>query len=173
MQANLHIPAVTKGKIQLSAIEVTETRTIANVRIHVERVIGTVSRNIQFFKVPNLSTMSWKEMEKSAQLLIGLCVCCGLCNVCNSVWYNTMYYHFTMYVKITRMIVKIFSLLITLDLHTLLQYHFPQGIVSIIRQVVWNHSIVHSSLSHPNILPYFSPPPQAIYVLWIAAPSIV
>ena len=42
IQASLHIPAFTKGKDQLSAIEVKETRTIANVRIHVERVIGMV-----------------------------------------------------------------------------------------------------------------------------------
>ena len=41
-QARLHIPAFTKGKDQLSAIEVHETRTTANVRIHVERVIGCV-----------------------------------------------------------------------------------------------------------------------------------
>ena len=45
MQAKLHIPAFTKGKSQLSAMEVTETRTIANVRIHVERVIGNVRQN--------------------------------------------------------------------------------------------------------------------------------
>ena len=34
MQARLSIPAFTKGKSQLSAIEIEETRTIANVRIH-------------------------------------------------------------------------------------------------------------------------------------------
>ena len=39
MQVRLHIPAFTKGKSQLSALEVEETRSIANVRIHVERVI--------------------------------------------------------------------------------------------------------------------------------------
>ena len=44
MQASLHIPAFTKGKDQLSAVEVEETRTIANVRIHVERVIGMVQQ---------------------------------------------------------------------------------------------------------------------------------
>ena len=38
MQARLHIPAFTRGKSQLSAIDVENTRTIANVRIHVERV---------------------------------------------------------------------------------------------------------------------------------------
>ena len=42
MQARLHMPAFTKGKSQLSALEVEETQSIANVRIYVERVIGTV-----------------------------------------------------------------------------------------------------------------------------------
>ena len=42
MQAKLHIPAFTKGKNQLSPLEVEETRATANVRIHVERVIGVV-----------------------------------------------------------------------------------------------------------------------------------
>lgn len=36
MQATLYIPAFTKGKSQLSAMEVEEIRRIANVRIHVE-----------------------------------------------------------------------------------------------------------------------------------------
>lgn len=44
MQAQLHIPAFTKGKSQLSATEVMNTRTIANVRIHGERVIGNVKQ---------------------------------------------------------------------------------------------------------------------------------
>ena len=42
MRANLYIPAFTRGKPQLSAKEVEETRRIANVRIHVEHVIGLV-----------------------------------------------------------------------------------------------------------------------------------
>jgi len=41
-KARLHVPAFTKGKIQPSALEIEETRTIANVRIHVERVIVMV-----------------------------------------------------------------------------------------------------------------------------------
>ena len=40
MQTMLHKPAFTKGKSQLSALDVEDTRTIANIRIHVERVIG-------------------------------------------------------------------------------------------------------------------------------------
>ena len=42
MQAVLHIPAFTKGKSQLSAVEIEQTQTIANVRIHIEHVIGSV-----------------------------------------------------------------------------------------------------------------------------------
>lgn len=38
--STIKIPAFTKGKKQLSGIEVEQTRRIANVRIHVERVIG-------------------------------------------------------------------------------------------------------------------------------------
>ena len=41
-QARLHIPAFTKGKTQLTALEVDETQSITNVQIHVERVIGMV-----------------------------------------------------------------------------------------------------------------------------------
>ena len=39
-QAKLVIPAFTKGKSQLDPVDVEKTRGIANVRIHVERVIG-------------------------------------------------------------------------------------------------------------------------------------
>ena len=39
-RAELAIPAFTKGKGQLSPVDVESTRGIANVRIHVERVIG-------------------------------------------------------------------------------------------------------------------------------------
>ena len=38
--AHLSIPAFTKGRDQLSSCEIEKTRQLANVRIHVERVIG-------------------------------------------------------------------------------------------------------------------------------------
>ena len=41
-QARLHIPAFTKGKSQLSSLQVKETRNLANVQIYVERVIGCI-----------------------------------------------------------------------------------------------------------------------------------
>ena len=40
--ANLLIPAFTKGKNQLDPVDVEKTRGIANVQIHVERVIGSL-----------------------------------------------------------------------------------------------------------------------------------
>ena len=49
-KAELAIPAFTKGKDQLDLVDVEQTRGIANVRIHVERVIGLLRRNTQFFQ---------------------------------------------------------------------------------------------------------------------------
>ena len=43
-QAELAIPAFTRGKDQLDPVDVEKTRGIANVRIHVERVIGLLRR---------------------------------------------------------------------------------------------------------------------------------
>ena len=56
-QAHLHIPAFTKGKTQLSALEVEQTRSIANVRIHVERVIGNVRQ--KFSILQGLYPLTW------------------------------------------------------------------------------------------------------------------
>ena len=47
-QAELAIPAFTKGKAQLDPIDVEKTRGIASVRIHVERELGCCVTNIQF-----------------------------------------------------------------------------------------------------------------------------
>ncbi|PFX27942.1 hypothetical protein AWC38_SpisGene7348 [Stylophora pistillata] len=43
-QAKLVVSAFTKGKSQLDPVDVEQTRGIANVRIHVERVIGLLKR---------------------------------------------------------------------------------------------------------------------------------
>ena len=55
MQAELKIPAFTKGKSQLSPYEIESTRNIANSRIHVERLIGLVKNKfniLQKGKIP-------------------------------------------------------------------------------------------------------------------------
>ena len=48
MQARLRIPVFTKGKDQLEVSEIERIRTIANVRIHVERVIDAVQQHFPY-----------------------------------------------------------------------------------------------------------------------------
>ena len=86
MQASLHIPTFTKGKSQLSALEVTETRTIANVRIHVERVIGNVRQKYSILQSTlTIHYLMKREGEECSVIDRIVRVCCGLCNVCDSV----------------------------------------------------------------------------------------
>ena len=86
MQARLHIPAFTKGKSQLSAMEVTETRTIANVRIHVERVIGNVRQKYSILQSTLPIDYVIKRDGEECPLVDRIVrVCCALCNVCDSV----------------------------------------------------------------------------------------
>ena len=46
--ARVAIPAFTKGKKQLTGIDVEQTRCIANVCIHVERIIGLIRQKYTF-----------------------------------------------------------------------------------------------------------------------------
>ena len=81
------MPASTKGKSQLSAFEVEETRTFANVRIHVERVIGLVRRKYQILqsRAMPIENMSVKRGDQLALIdKIGV-ICCALTNLCDSV----------------------------------------------------------------------------------------
>ena len=86
MQATLNIPAFTKGKSQLSALEVEETRTIANVRIHVERVIGAVRQRFSILQstLP-IHFLSIRKGETVPVVDRIVRVCCALNNVCDSV----------------------------------------------------------------------------------------
>jgi len=86
MQARLHIPAFTKGKDQLSAAEVEETRTIANVRIHVERVIGMVRQkySILHHTIP-IDFVTIRQGEDIPIIDRIVRICCALNNVCNPI----------------------------------------------------------------------------------------
>ncbi len=84
MQAQLNIPAFTKGKTQLSALEVHETRTIANVRIHVERVIGNVCQKYSILH-STISIQYVLSRDHPPVIDSIVRVCCALCNVCESV----------------------------------------------------------------------------------------
>ena len=85
--ASLKIPAFTRGKLQLSAQEVEETRKIASVQIHVERVIGLVRRKYQILQSRAMPTehMVVKPGETMALIdKIGV-ICCALSNLSNSI----------------------------------------------------------------------------------------
>lgn len=64
--ATLNIPV--KGKAQLPAVDVEETCKLANVRIHVEHVIGAVRQRFQILSattpLPTVYTKSKKEMAQ-------------------------------------------------------------------------------------------------------------
>lgn len=84
--AKLEVPAFTRGKPQLSAWEVEKTRKLANVRIHVERVIGLLRQ-----KYAILSSTIPSEMlvvrngDKIPQLDKAVAVCSALTNMSRSV----------------------------------------------------------------------------------------
>ena len=72
--ASLSIPAFTKGRDQLTASEIEKTRNIANVRIHVERVIGSVKQRFTILSATGVFGV----------LLLDAIVrvCCALNNMC-------------------------------------------------------------------------------------------
>ena len=83
MQARLHLPSFTKGKNQLTALE---TRTIANVRIHVERVIGAVRQRYSILKGTLPIDFVIKRDQQDTPLIDRIIwVCCALNNICDSV----------------------------------------------------------------------------------------
>ena len=89
-KAELAIPAFTKGKDQLDPVDVEGTRGIANVRIHVERVIGLLRRKytilsgilpIDFLQCdPNGS-----QEAKIPMIDRIITVCAALTNLCNGI----------------------------------------------------------------------------------------
>lgn len=60
-------PAFARGKKQLSALEVEESRNISNVRIHVERVIGNLRTKYKILHntVP-ISVVSKTDVENAS-----------------------------------------------------------------------------------------------------------
>ena len=84
--ARLHMPAFTKGKDQLSALEVEECQAISNVCIHVERVIGCVRQKYTILGGPLPIDFLEKRPEHTVPIIDRMVrVCCSLCNVCESV----------------------------------------------------------------------------------------
>lgn len=86
-QAQLAIPAFTKGKNQLDPFDVERTRGIANVRIHVERVIGLLRQKYTILQstLP-LDYLTCSNNAANCPLIDRMItVCSALTNLCPSV----------------------------------------------------------------------------------------
>ena len=83
--STLKIPAFTKGKSQLSGIKVEQTRNMANVRIHVERVIGNIRKKFSLLSATQPIDFVTSPDESKTLLDKIVYVCCALVNMCNSV----------------------------------------------------------------------------------------
>ena len=86
-QAQLAIPAFTKGKNQLDPFDVERTRGIANVRIHVERVIGLLRQKYTILQstLPLDYLTCSKNAAKCPLIDRMIRVCSALTNLCPSV----------------------------------------------------------------------------------------
>ena len=87
MGATLDIPAFTKGREQLSAGEIENTRKIANVRIHVERVIGAVRQRFTILSATGVLTKDLVQTKSNDCVLLDAVVrvCCALNNLCERI----------------------------------------------------------------------------------------
>lgn len=84
--ATLKMPAFTRGRSQLDAKDVEETRKLAHVRIHVERVIGCMRSKYTFLNdTIRLGLVVPLEGEEMTLLDKIVTVTCALTNMCPSV----------------------------------------------------------------------------------------
>ncbi|XP_041868471.1 uncharacterized protein LOC121657151 [Melanotaenia boesemani] len=84
--AHLKIPAFTKGKQQLHPSELEDSRGLAAVRIHVERVIGLVRNKYTILQSTIPISLCQTSTEGNLTSLDKIVrVCCSLCNICPSV----------------------------------------------------------------------------------------
>ena len=84
--AEVCIPPFTKGKKQLSKVEIETARQLSHVRIHVERVIGVIRQKFSILHstLPvNIVTSSDDNNVSFVDKIVT--VCCALCNCCDSV----------------------------------------------------------------------------------------
>ena len=83
--ARLEIPSFTKGKSQLSANEFEKTRVIANVCIHVDRVIGILRKKYSILNKTLPIDFLLSENDEIPTLDKIVHVSCALINMCPSV----------------------------------------------------------------------------------------
>ena len=76
--SQLKIPAFTRRKNQLNAIDVEQMRGIANVRLHVERLIGNLTKKYSILSATQTRNEAVTTLDKI------VCASCGLINLCDS-----------------------------------------------------------------------------------------
>ena len=81
--AEVIIPDFTRGKKQLSATSVERSRRIANVRIHVERVIGVLRQ--KYTVLAGTIPLTFLASEEGTKVDKIVTVCAALCNLCPAV----------------------------------------------------------------------------------------
>ena len=85
-QASLHMPAFTKGLDQLPPVEVEKTRKLANVRIHVERVIGATRQRFSILmSILPIQYVIKKSPQDIPNVDKIVYICSALNNLCVSV----------------------------------------------------------------------------------------
>ena len=83
--AEVKIPPFTKGKKQLSKLEVDSAHQLAQVRIHVERVIGVLRQKYSILQSTLPINMIKSDGEDKSSVDKIVVVCSALCNCCDSV----------------------------------------------------------------------------------------
>ena len=81
-RAEAVLPAFTKGKSQLSAKEVLESRELARVQIYVERLIGMVKQKYSILPISFIKQDVKSEKSVADKLMV---ICCALINLCESI----------------------------------------------------------------------------------------
>ena len=85
-RAEAVLPAFTKGKSQLSAKEVLESRELARVPIHVERLIGMVKQKYSI--LDSVLPISFIKQDVGNDKSVAdklMVICCALVNLCESI----------------------------------------------------------------------------------------
>ena len=78
--ATVRMPTFTQGKKQLTGVEVEQTRSIANVRIHVERVIGNIRKKYLFLSSTLPLDLVIPRKDLPPVIDMAVTVSCCLCN---------------------------------------------------------------------------------------------
>ena len=83
MCAEVKIPASTKGKTQLTTLNVVKMRKLAHLRIHIERVVSVVRQKYTILQGPvTIDYLMSKFSEKDTTMDKVVFACCALSNLC-------------------------------------------------------------------------------------------